>query len=183
LSALLASPAVLARAARVELLALDVDGVLTDGRLYLGDNGVEYKTFFSRDGHGIKLLMAAGVAVAVITGRRSKVVADRMAALGVTHVYQGDDRKRPVFDRLLAELDIDAARAAYVGDDLVDLPVMRTCGLAVAVADADPRVVARAHWRTTNPGGRGAVREVCELILAARGLLDAALEPWLEGGA
>ncbi len=175
------SPAVLERAARIELLALDVDGVLTDGRLYLGDNGVEYKAFHTRDGHGIKLLMAAGVEVAVITGRRSQVVADRMAALGVTRVHQGQDRKKPVFDALLGDLGIDAGRAAYMGDDLVDLPVLRACGLAVAVADADPRVVERAHFRTASAGGRGAVREVCELILRARGALDAALAPWLEG--
>jgi 3-deoxy-D-manno-octulosonate 8-phosphate phosphatase (KDO 8-P phosphatase) len=168
------------RAERIELLALDVDGVLTDGRLFLGDNGVEYKAFFSRDGHGIKLLMGAGVEVAVITGRSSKVVANRMSALGVKRVHQGKDRKRPVFDAMLRELGLDATRAAYVGDDLVDLPVMRACGLAVAVADADPRVRAAAHWSTTSPGGRGAVREVCELILAARGALDSALEPWLE---
>ena len=174
-----APPAVMERAARIALLVLDVDGVLTDGRLYLGDNGVEYKAFSSRDGHGIKLLLAAGVDVAVITGRRSRVVEQRMAALGVTHVYQGDDRKRPIFERLLRDLDLDASRAAYVGDDLVDLPVMRACALAIAVADADARVAARAHWRTTNRGGRGAVREVCELLLHARGALDAALAPWL----
>jgi 3-deoxy-D-manno-octulosonate 8-phosphate phosphatase (KDO 8-P phosphatase) len=171
---------VLARAARIAVLVLDVDGVLTDGRLYLGDNGVEYKAFFSRDGHGIKLLMAAGVEVAVITGRRSQVVADRMASLGVRHVHQGQDRKRPVFESLVAALGLDASQAAYVGDDLVDLPVMGVCGLAVAVADADPRLAARAHWRTASAGGRGAVREVCELILHARGALDAALAPWLD---
>lgn len=175
-----APPQVMQRAAGIALLVLDVDGVLTDGRLYLGDNGVEYKAFYSRDGHGVKLLLAAGVKVAVITGRRSQVVAQRMEALGVRHVHQGDDRKRPIFERVLRELDLDASRAAYVGDDLVDLPVMRACGLAVAVADADPRVLAQAHWRTNSPGGRGAVREVCELLLAARGALDAALAPWLE---
>ena len=169
------------RAARVELLALDVDGVLTDGSLYLGDNGVEYKAFFSRDGHGIKLLQAAGVEVAVITGRRSQVVADRMAALGVTRVHQGQDRKRPVFDALLADAGLAPEQAAYVGDDLVDLPVMARCGLAVAVADADPRVAERAHWQTALGGGRGAVREVCELILDARGALETALAPWLQG--
>ena len=171
---------VVQRARRIELLALDVDGVLTDGRLFLGDNGVEYKAFFSRDGHGIKLLMAAGVEVAVITGRRSKVVADRMSGLGVARVHQGQERKRPVFDAILAELGLAPEQAAYVGDDLVDLPVLRACGLAVAVADADPRVQAAAHWCTSSPGGRGAVREVCELILHARGALDGALAPWLE---
>jgi 3-deoxy-D-manno-octulosonate 8-phosphate phosphatase (KDO 8-P phosphatase) len=171
---------VIERAARIALLVLDVDGVLTDGRLYLGDNGVEYKTFSSRDGHGIKLLMSAGVQVGVITGRRSQLVEQRMAALGVTRVHQGDDRKRPIFERMLAEIGIDASQAAYVGDDLVDLPVMRACGLSIAVADADPRVVARAHWCTVNAGGRGAVREVCELLLEARGALDAALAHWLD---
>ena len=169
---------ILERAATIELLVLDVDGVLTDGSLYLGDNGVEYKAFFSRDGHGIKLLMGAGVEVAVITGRSSKVVADRMRSLGVTRVHQGSDSKRSVFDGLVEDLALDPRRAAYVGDDLVDLPVMRVCGLAVAVADADPRVRHAAHWCTPSPGGRGAVREVCELILEARGALDAALAPW-----
>lgn len=172
---------VLQRAAGVSLLVLDVDGVLTDGSLFLGDNGVEYKAFYSRDGHGMKLLMAAGVELAVITGRRSQVVADRMAALGVRHVHQGDDRKKPVFDALLARLGIEPSAAAFVGDDLVDLPVMRACGLSVAVADADPRVVAAADWCTTQRGGRGAVREVCEMLLEARGVLDAALAPWLSG--
>jgi 3-deoxy-D-manno-octulosonate 8-phosphate phosphatase (KDO 8-P phosphatase) len=170
----------MARASRVELLVLDVDGVLTDGSLYLGDNGVEYKAFYSRDGHGIKLLMATGVEVAVVTGRRSAVVADRMAALGVTRVHQGDDGKRPILDRMLREMGIDGERVACVGDDLVDLPMMRACGLAVAVADADPRVLRGAHWRTRSAGGRGAVREVCELILEARGTLSAALAPWLD---
>jgi len=168
------------RAARIGLLVLDVDGVLTDGRLYLGDNGVEYKAFHSRDGHGIKLLMGAGVEVAVITGRRSQVVAERMQALGVRRVHQGQEHKRPVFEALLADTGLDRGRAAYVGDDLVDLPVMRACGLAVAVADADPRVRAAAHWVTASGGGRGAVREVCELVLEARGELDAALAPWLD---
>jgi len=167
------------RAAKVRVLVLDVDGVLTNGSLYLGDNGVEYKAFYSRDGHGIKLLIASGVQVAVITGRRSQVVAERMAALGVTHVYQGDDRKGRVFDALLEALALAADQAAYVGDDLVDLPVMTRCGLAIAVADADPRVAHAAHCTTQAAGGRGAVREVCELILDAQGNLQAALAPWL----
>jgi 3-deoxy-D-manno-octulosonate 8-phosphate phosphatase (KDO 8-P phosphatase) len=166
-------------AAKVRLLVLDVDGVLTDGSLYLGDNGVEYKAFYTRDGHGMKLLMASGVQLAVITGRRSQVVADRMSALGITHVYQGDDRKGPVFDALLAKLSLTAEQAAYVGDDLVDLPVMRRCGLSIAVADADPRVSQAAMFSTRCAGGRGAVREVCELILDAQNNLQDALAPWL----
>jgi 3-deoxy-D-manno-octulosonate 8-phosphate phosphatase (KDO 8-P phosphatase) len=173
------SQSVRASAAKVRVLVLDVDGVLTDGSLYLGDNGVEYKAFYSRDGHGMKLLMASGVQIAVITGRRSRVVAERMAALGVTHVYQGDDRKGPVFDALLKALGLTAVEAAYVGDDLVDLPVMTRCGLPIAVADADPRVAQLAQFSTRCAGGRGAVREVCELILDAQGNLQAALAPWL----
>ncbi len=169
-----------ARAARVELLVLDVDGVLTDGSLFLGDGSVEYKAFHSRDGLGIKLLLDGGVEVAVITGRRSTVVTERMASLGVRRVHQGHDEKGPVLESILQGLGIDGSRAACVGDDLPDLPMMRACGLAVAVADADPRVASRAHWRTGSAGGRGAVREVCELILEARGGLSAALAPWLE---
>ncbi len=171
---------VLERAARVRLLALDVDGVLTDGMLHLGDNGVEYKSFYSRDGHGLKLLMRSGVEVAVITGRRSKLVSERMASLGVTKVYQGRERKLPVFLDLLDQLALEPTQTAYVGDDVVDLPVLRHTGLAIAVADADPRVVSRAHWCTRLPGGRGAVREVCDLILQAQGRFDEALSQWLE---
>ncbi|MFT5173492.1 MAG: 3-deoxy-D-manno-octulosonate 8-phosphate phosphatase (KDO 8-P phosphatase) [Gammaproteobacteria bacterium] len=173
------SQAVRLSAAKVRVLVLDVDGVLTDGSLYLGDNGIEYKAFYSRDGHGIKLLMASGVQVAVITGRHSQVVADRMTALGVTQIYQGDDRKGPIFDTLLETLSLEPEQAAYVGDDLVDLPAMTRCGLSVAVADADARVLRAASFTTQCAGGRGAVREVCELILDAQGNLDTALAPWL----
>lgn len=167
------------RAQAIRLLCLDVDGVLTDGRLLLGDNGVEYKAFFSRDGHGMKMLMSAGVEVAVITGRRSEVVARRMQALGVTRVYQGHERKLPVFRSLIEELGLAPAEAAYVGDDVLDLPVMREVGLAVAVADADRSVLGMAHWVTPSTGGRGAVRETCELLLRAQDRYQLALERWL----
>lgn len=170
---------VLQRARRVTVLCLDVDGVLTDGRLLLGDNGVEYKAFFSRDGHGIKMLMSGDVTVAVITGRRSQVVADRMAALGVEHVYQGHERKLPVFKELLEELAVDASRAAFVGDDVLDLAAMQHAGFAVAVADADESVRRVAHWVTPHDGGRGAVRDVCELILRAQDRYQAAIDRWL----
>lgn len=169
----LASAAVLQRAAAVRLLVLDVDGVLTDGRLYFGADGQEFKAFHIRDGLGIKLLERAGVAVAVITGRRSAAVERRMRELGIAHLYQGVDDKLAVFADLLARLQFTAQQTAYVGDDLVDLPVMRQVGLAVAVGDADPFLCRHAHWQTTSPGGQGAVREVCELLLAAQGLLDA----------
>ncbi len=150
---------------RIRLLILDVDGVLTDGCLYLGDNGVEYKTFFSRDGLGIKLLLTAGLEVAIISGRHSTLVKERMAALGVRHVYLGKERKLPVYETLLSELDLNDAQVAYMGDDVVDLPVMARTGLALSVADADPAVRAASHWCSRYPGGRGAVREACELIL------------------
>jgi 3-deoxy-D-manno-octulosonate 8-phosphate phosphatase (KDO 8-P phosphatase) len=174
--------AVAERARAVRLLCLDVDGVLTDGRLLLGDNGVEYKAFFSRDGHGIKMAMSAEVDVAVITGRRSEVVAQRMQTLGVQRVFQGHERKLPVFRSLLEELGLQPHQAAYVGDDVLDLPVMREVGLAVAVADADVEVRRRAHWITPSPGGRGAVRETCELLLHAQGRYREALQRWLGDG-
>ena len=168
------------RARQVELLCLDVDGVLTDGRLLLGDNGVEYKAFFSRDGHGLKMLMSAGITVAVITGRQSQVVSQRMAALGITHVFQGHERKLPVYESLIEDLGLAAQQSAYVGDDVLDLPVMQRVGLAVAVADADASVRETAHWVTASPGGRGAVRETCELLLRTQGRYESAIRRWLE---
>lgn len=160
------------RAARVKLAVFDVDGVLTDGRLYLGSGGEEYKVFFSRDGHGIKLLRAAGVEVAVISGRRALAVRERMESLGVERVYQGHDDKLPVFKRLLEDLGLAPEQSCYVGDDVQDIPPMRRAGFAVAVADAHPLVGERAHWRTPSGGGRGAAREVCEFILNAQGKLE-----------
>ncbi|MDX1433323.1 MAG: 3-deoxy-manno-octulosonate-8-phosphatase KdsC [Gammaproteobacteria bacterium] len=174
--------AVLERAARVRLVVFDVDGVLTDGRLLIGDNGVEYKAFHSRDGHGMKMLKATGVELAIITGRRSRLVAERMASLGITHVHQGSAEKLPVFDGMIAELGMDAEVVAYVGDDVVDLPVMARAGFAVAVADAHPLVREHAHWCTGSAGGRGAAREVCDLIMRAQGTLDAVHRQYLGAG-
>ncbi len=156
---------VLERVRRIRLLILDVDGVLTDGSLYLGDNGVEYKTFFSRDGMGMKLLMVAGLDLAVISGRDSILVQDRMAALGVRHVHLGEERKLPIYQDLLRQLGLGEQQVAYMGDDVLDLPVMIRVGLAMSVADADPAVRGASHWCSQYPGGRGAVREACELIL------------------
>lgn len=170
---------ILARAARIRLLIFDVDGVLTDGSLYLGDDGQEYKAFHSRDGHGIKMLQASGVQVAVITGRTSRVVLHRMDNLGIRHVYQGQDDKRVALDELLGKLAIAAEETAYVGDDVVDLPVMRRVGLAIAVQDAHAAVKRHAHWQTPNRGGRGAARDVCELLLEAQGKLESELEKYL----
>jgi len=163
----------------IKSVIFDVDGVLTDGSLYLGDDGQEYKAFNSRDGHGMVMLRESGVTLAIITGRRSEVVRIRMESLGVAHVYQGQRDKLPAYEQLKQQLGIDDAQMAYVGDDVVDLPVMRRVGFAVAVADAHPLVLEHAHWRTGSPGGRGAAREVCELILRAQGKLDAMLAGYL----
>jgi len=164
----------LARRARgIRLLTCDVDGVLTDGRLYYGDDGREMKAFSSLDGVGIKMLAAAGVTVAWITGSNAPAVAHRAKALGVQRLVQGAEDKLAPWDRLRTELDLPAAACAHIGDDLPDLPVLLHCGLGVAVPHAPPAVKSRAHYVTQREGGCGAVREVCELILAAQGALDA----------
>lgn len=171
---------VLEKAAAIRLVVFDVDGVLTDGSLFFGDDGQEYKTFNARDGHGIKMLQASGVAVAVLSGRRSAAVQRRMAGLGVEHVQQGLDAKAPAFNALLGRLGLTPAQAAYVGDDVIDLPPMRRAGLAIAVADAHHLVKRHAHWQTPSAGGRGAARDVCELIMEAQGTLEGALRGYLE---
>jgi 3-deoxy-D-manno-octulosonate 8-phosphate phosphatase (KDO 8-P phosphatase) len=152
----------------IRLLVLDVDGVLTDGRLVYGARGEELKIFHVRDGHGIKLLQQAGVAVAVLSGRRSLATARRCRELGIRHVAQGLHDKTAAFDLLLRKLKLDAREVACVGDDTPDIALLARAGLAVAVADAHPLVLAVAHRRTTLPGGRGAVREICDWLLAGR---------------
>ncbi|MEI6414505.1 MAG: 3-deoxy-manno-octulosonate-8-phosphatase KdsC [Pseudomonadota bacterium] len=171
--------AVWRKAAVIRLVIFDVDGVLTDGSLFLGDNGQEYKAFHSRDGHGMVMLRQAGVEIGVITGRTSEVVRIRMEALGVREVFQGQRDKRPAYETMKQRLGLTDGEIAYVGDDVVDLPVLTQVGLGIAVADAHPWVIERAHWQTRAGGGRGAVREVCELLLAARGQLDALLSGYL----
>ncbi len=170
---------ILEKAARIRLVIFDVDGVLTDGSLFLGDDGQEYKAFNSRDGHGMKMLQSNGVEIAIITGRSSRVVSHRMASLGIEHVYQGARDKAPAYLELRAKLGLDDAQVAYVGDDVVDLPVMRRVGLAIAVQDAHTLVKKHAHWQTPNRGGRGAARDVCELLLEAQGKLDDELRKYL----
>lgn len=152
----------------VGLLVLDVDGVLTDGRLWFGPEGEALKVFHVRDGHGIKQLLDAGIEVAIISGRQSAAVGTRMRELGVRHVIQGAVDKQVAIDALLARLDIPSERAACLVDDLPDLPLMRTVGLAAAVADAHPDVLAAADHVTRLAGGHGAVREFCDWLLAAR---------------
>lgn len=167
---------ILEKAKKIKLVVFDVDGVLTDGRIIIGDDGQEYKAFNSRDGHGMKLLQYTGVEIAIITGRTSKTVEHRMKGLGINHVYQGKRIKLPVFEALIKELDLSPEQCAYVGDDWVDLSIMSRVGLAVAVQDADNVVKKHAHWITPSNGGQGAAREVCELIMEGQGNLQDQIE-------
>lgn len=164
---------VLAKAAQIRLVIFDVDGVLTDGRLYIGSDGHEFKAFHVRDGHGIKMLLAAGVEVALISASRNTTAVERrMNDLGIRHGYLGTHDKLAAFEELRAKLALRAEQVAYVGDDLIDLPVMSRVGLAITVQDADPFVKRHADWQTSQCGGQGAARAVCELLLDAQGQLD-----------
>lgn len=167
------------RAARIRLAIFDVDGVLTDGSLIYAADGHELKAFHVHDGLGLKRLLANHIEVAVITARMSMIVTERMADLGVAHVYQGQDDKLACFEQLLHALKLQPDQVAYTGDDLPDLAVMQRVGLAVAVANAHPWVRERAHWRTRLHGGSGGAREVCDLILAAQGKSEAELDAFL----
>ena len=155
-------------AARVRLLVLDVDGVLTDGRLYYDAEGGESKSFHVRDGYGIQQVLAAGLQVAVISGRRSPAAAARLAELQVPHIFLGRNDKRQVLDQLLSELRVPIDDVACVGDDVIDLEIMGPAGLGITVAGAHPDVLRAADWVTVASGGCGAVREVCDLLLSAR---------------
>jgi 3-deoxy-D-manno-octulosonate 8-phosphate phosphatase (KDO 8-P phosphatase) len=159
----------IARAGAVKLIIFDVDGVLTDGSLFYGDNGEEYKAFNSRDGHGIKMLRASGVESAIITGRTSQVVMHRARNLGIARVIQGSEDKLRCFQNLLVEVGLRPEQTAFMGDDVVDLPAMRRCGLAITVPESSEEVRARAHLVTKAGGGRGAAREACEFIMRAQG--------------
>ncbi len=168
------------KARGIRLAIFDVDGVLTDGSLYYTGSGEELKAFNVRDGHGMKMLQEGGVRLAIITSRTSRCVELRAKNLGIDLLYQGVPDKLKVFRELLAQLGLDAAAAAYMGDDLIDLPVMRHCGLALTVAEAPAAVKSQAHYISQAPGGRGAVREVCELILQAQGTLESRLASYLK---
>lgn len=161
-----------ARVECVKILVLDVDGVMTDGRLIYHDDGTESKAFDVRDGHGIKMLRQAGIETALISGRSSPLVDKRAADLGITEVAQGVRNKIPVIETLLSKKNLKLEEAAFVGDDVVDLPVMNRVGFAVVVADGSEYLFGTAHYVTLAPGGRGAVREVVELILGVQGLWD-----------
>ena len=165
---------ILTKAKTLKLLICDIDGVFSDGRVYMGNNGEELKAFHTRDGFGVKSLLNAGVEVAVITGRQSTIVTNRMQGLGVKHIYQGQDNKVIAFNMLLEKLNLSPEQVGYIGDDVIDLPVMNLCGLSVAVADAHPLVKKGADFSTSIRGGFGAVRELADLILLAKGVLDQA---------
>ncbi|WP_417510773.1 3-deoxy-manno-octulosonate-8-phosphatase KdsC [Methylophaga sp.] len=167
---------ILEKAKKIKLAVFDVDGVLTNGQIIIGDDGEEYKAFHSRDGHGMKLLQFTGVEIAIITGRTSRTVEHRMQSLGIKYVYQGQRVKLPVFQQLIKELKLSPEECAYVGDDWVDLSIMSRVGLAIAVQDADPIVKKHAHFITTSNGGHGAAREVCELIMEGQGNLQDQIE-------
>ena len=166
--------------ARLRLLVLDVDGVMTDGSIILDDNAVQYKAFNVRDGHGVKMLQRHGVEVAIITGRTSKVVEHRAKELGIERVLQGSWDKAKSLTEMLEGTDFSLDDVAYMGDDVVDLPVMRMAGLSLSVADAHPEVLKRSDWVSSLPGGGGALRELTDTILKAKGLWDEALERYLE---
>ncbi|WP_019027272.1 3-deoxy-manno-octulosonate-8-phosphatase KdsC [Colwellia piezophila] len=165
---------VLAKAKQIKLLVCDVDGVFSDGRIYLGNNGEELKAFHTKDGFGIKALGASGVAVAIITGRNSAIVANRMKALNVAHIIQGQENKLPALVELTQQLSIDLKEVAYIGDDVPDLPCIEAVGLGISVSDGHPLVLNAANYTTFTRGGFGAVRETCDLIMQSQGNLDSA---------
>lgn len=167
------------QAKSIRLVAFDIDGIMTDGGLYLADSGEEFKRFNSLDGHGLKMLKASGVELAIITGRTSRCVELRARNLGIAHLFQGVENKLATMQSLLEQLNIPADAAAYMGDDVVDLPVMRRMALALTVPEAPQVVRDHAHYVTRRNGGQGAVREVCELIMSAQGTLEAQLAPYL----
>ncbi|MCW3481132.1 HAD family hydrolase [Neisseriaceae bacterium JH1-16] len=166
-------------ARRVKLLIMDVDGVLTDGSIFITAGGEEIKAFNTLDGHGLKMLQATGVKLAIITGRDAPGVAHRARGLGIDYYYAGIHDKRAALDQLLLECGVGADECAYIGDDVVDLPVMRRVALAAAVPESPNLVRQHAHYVTGASGGRGAVRELTELIMQAQGTFDKAMEPYL----
>ncbi|ANI30254.1 3-deoxy-D-manno-octulosonate 8-phosphate phosphatase [Yersinia entomophaga] len=165
---------VMQRAAKIRLLICDVDGVMSDGLIFMGNDGEELKSFNVRDGYGIRCLLTSGIEVAIITGRSAKLLEDRAKTLGITHLYQGQPNKLLAYGELLDTLSCQPEEVAYIGDDLIDWPVMAQVGLSVAVADAHPLLLPKAHYVTRINGGRGAVRELCDLILLAQDKLEGA---------
>ena len=173
------SNTLLAKAKQVRLLALDVDGVLTDGRLYFTADGETIKTFSTLDGHGLKMLRQSGVELAVITGRSSAMVEKRIGDLGIKHLYMNREDKLAALKELLTTLQLELSQVAYMGDDLPDLPAIHQVGLGLTVPNAYSLVKEQADWCSDARGGEGAVREACDLIMQAQGTLAAALSPYL----
>jgi len=167
------------RARAIRIMVFDVDGVMTDGRLYFSNGGEEMKSFHTLDGQGVKMLRESGVEVALLTARQSQIVARRAAELGIVRVRQGAADKRAGFDDLISECGLTADKAGYIGDDLVDLPVLVRCGFAASVPEAPEAVRSRVHYVSRAGGGRGAVRELCEFIMDAQGTLEAAISQYL----
>lgn len=170
---------ILKKTKNIQLAVFDVDGVLTDGGLILGNNGEEHKIFHVHDGLGLVMLRKSGMHVAVISARSSRVVSERMASLGIEYVQQGQDDKGEALLSLTQKLKIDIADTLFAGDDLIDLPAMTRAGVSIAVADAHPLVKEHADWVTNRTGGHGAAREICELLLKATGKLDQAFADYL----
>jgi len=175
----LAPPELLARARRIKLLLLDVDGVLTDGRLYFSNQGDEFKAFSTLDGHGIKMLQKSGVKVGIITGRTSNLVARRAADLGIHILVQGREDKWDALQEILLEHPVKLDEIAFMGDDWPDLTVMARVGLALAPANAHNSIIERAHWQSQARGGDGAVRAACDMLMKAQDTFDHMLKPYL----
>lgn len=166
-------------AATIKLMIFDVDGILTDGSLHFGPEGEMMKTFNVLDGQGIKLLQQAGIATAIISARQSAIVSKRASDLGITHVRQGIHDKKSAFLQLLAELNLSADHCGFIGDDIIDLPILTRCGFSASVPNAHTEVRQRVHYVTTASGGKGAAREVCDFILHAQGKYEQAIEAYL----
>ncbi|MDR5616555.1 MULTISPECIES: 3-deoxy-manno-octulosonate-8-phosphatase KdsC [Arsenophonus] len=160
------------KARLIKLLICDVDGVMTDGLIYMGNNGEELKAFNVKDGYGIRCLLTSAIEVAIITGRKAKLLEDRAKTLGINYLYQGQSEKKLAYNDLITRLKLQPQQIAYIGDDLIDWPVMSQIGLSVAVADAHPMLLSKAHYVTYQAGGKGAVREICDLILLAQDKIE-----------
>ncbi len=169
----------MAKAGKLSLMGFDVDGVLTDGTLYFTSQGDEMKAFSSLDGHGLKMLQKAGVEVVIISGRRSRALDLRAQNLGITELHMGVEDKREKMSALVARRGIAMDAAGYMGDDVVDLPILRACGFSASVADGHPEVLSRVDYVAQRGGGHGAVREVCDLIIRARGQWDLLMAEYL----
>ncbi|OSI06723.1 3-deoxy-D-manno-octulosonate 8-phosphate phosphatase [Neisseria animaloris] len=174
------SPEIQSRAAKIKLLIMDVDGVLTDGHIYIRDNGEEIKPFHTLDGHGLKMLQASGVQTAIITGRDAPSVGIRVKQIGINHYYKGIHDKRAAYADLREKAGVEEHECAFIGDDVVDLPVMVRCGLPVAVPEAHWFALQHAAYVTRKTAGKGAVRELCDLIMQAQGTLEPALQEYVK---